>query len=29
LPRRVLDYIEEHGLYSSAEGAVAGGQTRK
>jgi nicotinate-nucleotide adenylyltransferase len=29
LPRRVLDYIEEHGLYSSAEGAVADGRTRK
>ncbi len=29
LPRRVLAYIEEHGLYSGAEGAVAGGVPRK
>jgi nicotinate-nucleotide adenylyltransferase len=29
LPRRVLSYIEEHGLYLRAEGAVAGGGPRK
>ncbi len=29
LPRRVLAYIDEHGLYLRAEGAVARGRTRK
>jgi nicotinate-nucleotide adenylyltransferase len=29
LPRRVLAYIDEHGLYLGAAGAVAGGEGRK